>query len=225
MPSFTLGCAKRAFRAWSSGTATTSSRTSAEITRARHHKFGNTVFHLEPNVKDGPGGLRDYNVANWLALISAMEKLKVWPDAQTLLPVSSRRALDAALAFQMSVRCFLHFRHGRHDNTLTWEAQDEAAAHKIGASDAEISNAADWMRVYFGHVRSVHRVCNQLLDEIPAAWSSLYRQFQGWRSKVASDDFSVVDGLIFPAATAGPACAIRKCSCASFISWPNTASS
>ncbi len=168
-----------------------------EITRARHHKFGNTVFHLEPNIKDGPGGLRDYNVANWLALISAMEKLKVWPDASTLLPVSSRRALDAALDFQMSVRCFLHFRHGRHDNTLTWEAQDEAAARKIGTSDGEIANAADWMRVYFGHVRNVHRVCNQLLEEIPAAWSSLYRQFQGWRSRVASDDFSVVDGLIF----------------------------
>jgi [protein-PII] uridylyltransferase len=168
-----------------------------EITRVRHHKFGNTVFHLEPNVKDGPGGLRDYSVANWLALISAMEKLKVWPDAQTLLPVSSRRALDAALDFQMSVRCFLHFRHKRHDNTLTWEAQDEAAAKKIGASDAEIRSAADWMRVYFGHVRGVHRVCNQLLEEIPAAWSSLYRQFQGWRSKIASDDFSVVDGLIF----------------------------
>jgi [protein-PII] uridylyltransferase len=168
-----------------------------EITRARHHKFGNTVFHLEPNIKDGPGGLRDYNVANWLAQTSAMEKLKVWPDAKTLLPVSSQRALDAALDFQMSVRCFLHFRHGRHDNTLTWEAQDEAAAKKIGASDADIANAADWMRIYFGHVRSVDRVCNQLLEEIPAAWSSLYRQFQGWRSKVASADFSVVDGLIF----------------------------
>ncbi len=179
----------------------------AELTRARHHKFGNTVFHLEPNVKDGPGGLRDYNVANWLALISAMEKLKVWPDTKTLLPVSSRRAFDAALDFQMSVRCFLHFRHGRHDNTLTWEMQDEAAARKIGASigvnDAEITNAADWMRVYFGHVRSVHRVCNQLLEEIPAAWSSLYRQFQGWRSRVASDDFSVVDGLIFLQQPAG----------------------
>ena len=169
----------------------------AELTRTRHHKFGNTVFHLEPNVKDGPGGLRDYNVANWLALISAMEKLKVWPDTKTLLPVSSRRAFDAALDFQVSVRCFLHFRHGRHDNTLTWEMQDEAAAKKIGASDTEITNAADWMRVYFGHVRSVHRVCNQLLEEIPAAWSSLYRQFQGWRSRVSSDDFSVVDGLIF----------------------------
>src|SRR5271169_1350915 len=169
----------------------------AEITRARHHKFGNTVFHLEPNVKDGPGGLRDYNVANWLALISAMEKLKVWPDEKTLLPVSSRRASDTALDFQMSVRCFLHFRHGRHDNTLFWEAQDEAAARKIGASDAEIASAADWMRIYFGHVRGVHRVCTQLLEEIPAAWSSLYRQFQGWRIKIPSNDFSVVDGLIF----------------------------
>jgi [protein-PII] uridylyltransferase len=174
-----------------------------EITRARHHKFGNTVFHLEPNVKDGPGGLRDYNVAHWLALISAMEKLKVWPDTSTLLPVSSRRTLDAALHFQMSVRCFLHFRHGRHDNTLTWEAQDEAAARKIGAGDADVTNAADWMRVYYGHVRSVHRVCTQLLEEIPAAWSSLYRQFQGWRSRVASDDFSVVDGLIFLQQPAG----------------------
>ncbi len=168
-----------------------------EITRGRHHKFGNTVFHLEPNVKDGPGGLRDYNVAYWLALISAMEKLRTWPDPKTLLPVSSRRLLDAALDFQMSARCFLHFRHGRHDNTLSWEAQDEAAARKIGASDSEVANAADWMRLYFGHARAVHRVGTQLLEEIPAAWSSLSRQFQSWKSRVSTPDFSVVDGMVF----------------------------
>ena len=168
-----------------------------EITRGRHHKYGNTVFHLEPNVKDGPGGLRDYNVAYWLALISAMEKLGTWPDPKSLLPVSSRRALEAALDFQMSVRCFLHFRYGRHDNTLSWEAQDEAAARKIGASDLEIANAADWMRVYFGHARAVHRLCTQLQEEIPAAWSSLYKQIQSWRTRVSSSDFSVVDGLVF----------------------------
>ena len=95
------------------------------------------------------------------------------------------------------MRCFLHYRHGRHDNTLSWEAQDEAAARRIGAPEAEVLSAAEWMRIYFGHVRGVHRVCNQLLEEIPAAWSSLYRQFQGWRTKIPSADFSVVDGLIF----------------------------
>jgi [protein-PII] uridylyltransferase len=72
---------------------------------------GNTVYHLEPNLKETPGGLRDYNVACWLALISAMDKLGDWPDASSLrAPV--RRQLDAALEFLMAARCFLHFATG-----------------------------------------------------------------------------------------------------------------
>ncbi|MGA8867548.1 MAG: [protein-PII] uridylyltransferase [Candidatus Sulfotelmatobacter sp.] len=178
----------------------------AEVTRERHAKFGGTVFHLEPNLKEAPGGLRDYNVACWLALISAMDKLHDWPDASSLrAPV--RKQLDAALDFLMAARCFLHFRYGRDDNTLSWEAQDEAAARRIGAADApEIRagdfplaslTAADWMRIYFRHARAVQRTMTQLLEEIPEAWSSLYRQFQSWRSRLSTPDFSVVDGLIF----------------------------
>ncbi len=168
----------------------------AEVTRERHGKFGQTVFHLEPNLKDTPGGLRDYNVACWLALISAMGKLGDWPHTSSLrAPV--RKQLDAALEFLMATRCFLHFRHGRDDNALSWEAQDEAAARKIGAADAAELSAADWMRIYFGHARAVQRTVTQLQEEIPEAWSTLRRQFQGWRSRPASPDFSVVDGLIF----------------------------
>jgi [protein-PII] uridylyltransferase len=168
----------------------------AEVTRERHGRFGQTVFHLEPNLKETPGGLRDYNVACWLALISAMGKLGDWPHASSLrAPV--RRQLDAALEFLMATRCFLHFRHGRDDNALSWEAQDEAAARKIGVSDAAELSAADWMRIYFGHARAVQRTVMQLQEEIPEAWSSLRRQFQSWRSRPSSPDFSVVDGMIF----------------------------
>lgn len=169
----------------------------AEVTRLRQRKYDHTIFHLEPNVKDGPGGLRDYNVAYWLALISSMEKLREWPDANTLLPVSVRRQFDPALAFLMSVRCFLHYRQGRDDNVLSWQAQDEAAARKIGAPDADALNAAHWMRIYFGHARAVHRFSTKLQEEIPAAWSSLHRQFQTWRSRISDPDFSVVDSLVF----------------------------
>jgi len=169
----------------------------AEVTRSRHAKYGDTVFHLEPNVKDGPGGLRDYNVACWLALISAMDKLRDWPEPRTLFPVSTRKQLDSALEFLMAVRCFLHLRQGRDDNLLLWESQDEAAARQIGLPDADPTDAAGWMRSYFGQARSVYRVCEQLLEEIPAAWSSLYRQFQHWRSRLSNADFSVVDGLIY----------------------------
>jgi len=168
----------------------------AEVTRERHGKYGMTLYHLEPNLKEAPGGLRDCNVANWLALTSAMDKLHDWPDASSLrAPV--RKQLEAALDFLMSARCFLHFRHGRDDNTLSWEAQDEAAARRIGATDALELSAADWMRIYFGHARAVQRTVTQLLEEIPEAWSALYRQVQSWRTRITTADFSVVDGLIF----------------------------
>src|SRR5277367_3790273 len=168
----------------------------AEVTRERHGKFGHTVFHLEPNLKETPGGLRDCNVASWLALISAMGKLGDWPDASSLrAPV--RKQLEAAIEFLMAARCFLHFRHGRDDNALSWEAQDEAATRRIGVTDSSELSAADWMRIYFSHARAVQRTVEQLLEEIPEAWSSLYRQFQSWRSRLSTPDFSVVDGLIY----------------------------
>jgi [protein-PII] uridylyltransferase len=168
----------------------------AEVTRERHAKHGMTVYHLEPNLKEAPGGLRDYNVACWLALISAMDKLHDWPDASSLrAPV--RKQLEAALDFLMAARCFLHFRHGRDDNTLSWEAQDDAAARRIGAAETETLSASEWMRIYFSHARAVQRTVMQLQEEIPEAWSALYRQVQSWRSRLSTADFSVVDGLIF----------------------------
>ena len=183
----------------------------AEVTRERHAKYGMTLYHLEPNLKEAPGGLRDCNVACWLALISAMDKLHDWPDASSLrAPV--RKQLDSALDFLMSARCFLHFRHGRDDNTLSWEAQDEAAGRKVGAADSAELSPADWMRIYFGHARAVQRTVAQLLEEIPEAWSALYRQVQSWRSRLATADFSVVDGLIFlqqPSALQDPEVLLR----------------
>lgn len=183
----------------------------AEVTRERHGKYGLTPYHLEPNLKEAPGGLRDYNVACWLALVSAMDKLHDWPDASSLrAPV--RKQLEAALDFLMAARCFLHFRHSRDDNTLSWEAQDEAAARRIGAPDATGLSAADWMRIYFGHARAVQRTVTQLLEEIPEAWSALYRQVQSWRSRLTTADFSVVDGLIFlqqPSALQDPEVLLR----------------
>ncbi len=168
-----------------------------DLTRARYNKFGNTVFHLEPNVKDGPGGLRDYNLACWLALLAAIEETGGWPDAETLLPPWLRRRFDAALDFLMSARCFLHFRQGRDDNTLGWIAQDQAAERKIGAPQVELLTASDWMRIYFGHARQIHRIAVQLLEEFPAARPSLYRQFQSLRSRLSNAEFAVVDGRIF----------------------------
>ena len=196
----------------------------ADLTRTRHGKFGNTVFHLEPNLKDGPGGLRDYNVVHWLSLLTAIEKYHVWPRENAVLPEALQKQFDAALSSLMSARCFLHFRHKRDDNTLTWEAQDAAAAHKVGLANSAVAphsfngldsqqlTASDWMRIYFSHARIVHRVCVQMLEEIPAARLSLHHQFQQLRSRLSNAEFSVEDGMLAlrqPAALNDPELILR----------------
>jgi len=168
----------------------------AEVTRSRHAKYGNTVFHLEPNVKEAPGGLRDYNVACWLALLSALDKERVWPSEESLLDEPVGKTFAPALEFLSSVRAFLHYRHGRDDNMLAWESQDEAAASRIGVDGSEQLDAAAWMRVYFRHARAINHHCLRLLESIPGARSSLYRQFQNFRSRLSNADFSVVDSLV-----------------------------
>ena len=168
----------------------------AEVTRSRHAKYGNTVFHLEPNIKEAPGGLRDYNVACWMALLSAIDQERRWPATESFLPDSTRQ-LKPALQFLSSVRTFLHYRQGRDDNMLAWESQDEAAVRHIGLSDSSALDAAGWMRLYFRQARALHYECLRLLESVPAARSSLYRTYQNWRSRLSNADFSVVDSLIY----------------------------
>ena len=89
----------------------------AELSRARYAKFADTIFHLEPNVKDVPGGLRDYNVAWWLSLITALEKRRVPKQPEALIPDPWREEAGKALDFLFSARCFLHYRAGEETTT------------------------------------------------------------------------------------------------------------
>jgi [protein-PII] uridylyltransferase len=169
----------------------------AELTRNSRRKFANTVFHLEPNAKDGPGGFQDYITARWLAVMSAMEKHDGWPDPQNYFSPAIQMAMDSTLAFLASVRCFLQFRNKREHNLLAWDAQDDATSRKVGAHNADIQNSTDWMRIYYSHASAIEHIAGQLLEEMPAAQSLFYRQLETWRTGFSDEDFSVVDGLIF----------------------------
>src|SRR5438270_5623487 len=145
----------------------------ADLTRERHKKYGQTIFQLEPNIKDCPGGMRDYEVAYWLTLVSEREKTGAWPT-ENVLPTTLRKDCSAALDFLSAVRCFLHYRQGRDLNGLTYELQSEAAAAEIGSTTATRLTPSEWMRGYFRHARALYRL-TVLLDELPPARWSMYR--------------------------------------------------
>jgi [protein-PII] uridylyltransferase len=113
------------------------------LTRERHARYGNTLFHLEPNIKDCPGGLRDANVCGWLHMLGSVTA-----------PAEDAEFNDA-MAFLTSARCFLHYRQQRDENTLDWQAQDGAAESRVGLHGSASPDAAAWMRSYFRHARII----------------------------------------------------------------------
>ncbi len=163
----------------------------SELTRQRHAKEGNTIFHLEPNVKNSPGGLRDYHVAAWTALLSRWRPHKTWNSPESLWPPNIREEMSNAFDFLAAARCFLHYSQGRDDNALSYELQAQAASLGIGVEAGRAIEPAEWMRIYFRHARTVYGFSTQILDEALPTPTSLRSRFKGWRARV-SPEFAVV---------------------------------
>ena len=152
----------------------------ARLTKERHAEFQHTIYHLEPNVKDTPGGLRDMQVLRWLAKLGAGDE---------------QGPPDTAVLFE--VRCFLHYLAGRDDNRFTFDRQDEIAK-LIGAASPE-----ELMRRYYRAVRNISRLANRRIDRFEAKGSSLLSQFRDKISRLSNTDFSVVrGGILFRSANA-----------------------
>jgi len=168
-----------------------------KMTRARHLKHQDTLFHLEPNLKEAPGGLRDLHVARWLTIISELESKRRWASPEELWPARYLDPAKQAFQFLSAVRCFLHYRQERDDNRLTYELQEEAAAMGVGIKIGQPVSAADWMRMYFRHARSIDRLTAEIIDETQPSRLALYGLYQDWKSRVSNLDFSVVRGKIY----------------------------
>lgn len=168
----------------------------AEAARVRHTKYGSTIFHLEPNIKECPGGLRDYHLAQWLIMLQSLQETRSWPKPTTNSFYATHNDAESAFDFLSATRCFLHFRCGRDDNTLDWHAQDEAASLSIGLETRGTADPAYWMRTYYRHARSVFRRATLLLDALPPARRSFYRQFRRRRTPIAGTDFFLEQGRI-----------------------------
>ena len=165
------------------------------LTRERLTRYGNTIFHLEPNVKESPGGMRDYQATIWLSQIIE-EKRGI-----RNITAAEEELADAAVDFLSAIRCFLHYSNGRNDNTLTYELQAAAAERALGIGDGVARTPSEWMRQYFRHARILNRQLLRYLEQkAPVPLTLRQRLFNAARAaKHQTSDgqyFSVRDGLL-----------------------------
>jgi len=147
------------------------------MARERHFKAGGSIFQLEPNIKESPGGLRDYQVVCWLSQLRGAR-----PDR--IPRPSPPPELLPARDFLFALRSELHERAGRDTNLLTFDLQEEIAEQLA-------LDPARWMREFYGHAREIHRAAVREIDAAEEKTSSLLEQFREWRSRVSNADFYV----------------------------------
>jgi len=93
----------------------------------RHDHFGDSAYLLEPNIKEGQGGLRDYHTMLWIARIKYNIKQPRDLEYYGCLSHSEFRILKEALSFIWNVRNRLHYIAGRRCDQLYFEYQTELA--------------------------------------------------------------------------------------------------
>lgn len=136
----------------------------ARLVQARHAKYQHTLFHLEPNVKDGPGGLRDFQVCEWLRALAPENTEPAASAYAGHLLLERRDESRVAHRFLQTVRVFLHYRQQRDDNVLYWQAQDEAAAQGLGVPAKAATDPAQWMRHFYRQARAILWLTRQILE-------------------------------------------------------------
>jgi len=149
----------------------------------RHKRFGDSRYVLEPNIKEGKGGLRDLHTLWWLARyaypIADLRKLV----KLRLLTREEYRTFAHARDFLCTVRVHLHYLAGHAEERLTFDRQ-QALAKLMGYTHREPHRAVErFMRRYFASVRMVGmatRIFCALLEEEK---KRAPRQRLGWLSQ------------------------------------------
>ncbi|MBC8021327.1 MAG: [protein-PII] uridylyltransferase [Methyloceanibacter sp.] len=172
---------------------------------ARHARAGASRYLVEPNVKDGKGGLRDLHTLHWLAKHLYPDKAVAEFVEVGVFTAHEYRSFRRCESFLWTVRCELHFLTGRPEERLSFDLQ-QAMAERLGyRGHAGLSAVERFMRHYFLVAKEVGEltgiVCSALemkqLKSLPTL-DTLLAPF-GWRRRAKlrrTSDFRIENGRI-----------------------------
>ncbi len=164
----------------------------------RHKRQGGQRYVLEPNIKEGKGGLRDLQTLYWIG-----KYLNRVPDSAGLvgaglLTAEEYATFDRAETFLWSVRCHLHYVAKRAVDQLTFDMQVEVA-ERMGYRDTNGRRAVEvFMQDYFRHATKVGELTRVFLTQLEARHAKPEAGLMGLfrRRKRVKAGFTLVQGRI-----------------------------
>ena len=163
----------------------------------RHMRFGDSLYLLQPNLKDGAGGLRDYQVSYW-AMQATQPSARGREDFLQLglLKEEELAEYEAALGFLWRVRNQLHLLADRKNDQMSFELQEQIAESLGWAAgdeaDAELP-VERFMSEYYRHARVVQSCSSLVIEQCQARLRGKPSQRQ---VQEVEDGFRVADGQL-----------------------------
>lgn len=144
---------------------------------ARHKRMGDSRYVVEPNVKDGKGGLRDLQTLYWIGkYVHRVRSAAELVDAG-LLTAEEYRGFRRAAEFFWAVRCHLHDITGRAEDRLTFDLQREVATRMRFASRPGKSAVERFMHFYFLNAKRVGDLTGLFLAQLDEEFAERNRRF------------------------------------------------
>ncbi|MGD8420107.1 MAG: [protein-PII] uridylyltransferase, partial [Gammaproteobacteria bacterium] len=130
----------------------------------RHLRYNDTAYNLEPNIKEGPGGLRDIQIIGWVAKRHFGDKSFAELVEHGFLTRAEYEKLDAGQKHLWQVRFALHRIAGRREDRLLFDYQKKIAAI-FGFTSAEYNLAIEqFMQQYYRWIMELERLSEMLLQ-------------------------------------------------------------
>ncbi|MBI5343741.1 MAG: [protein-PII] uridylyltransferase [Deltaproteobacteria bacterium] len=133
-----------------------------EESRSRHEKFGGSVYILEPNVKEGEGGLRDFHTAMWI--IKAKGECGGDPVASGLITGEDMASVRGSLDFLLWVRNEMHFSSGRKTDQLSFDHQERSAGLRGFKNSPHALAVESFMQQYYRHASNINHFSDLMIS-------------------------------------------------------------
>ena len=142
----------------------------------RHKRMGDSRYVVEPNVKDGKGGLRDLQTLYWIGkYIHRVRSAADLVDAE-LFTQAEYRSFRRAEGFLLAVRCHMHIITGRAEDRLTFDLQREVAERMNFADRPGKSAVERFMQYYFLQAKRVGSLTGIFLAHIDETFAKRRRR-------------------------------------------------
>ena len=164
----------------------------------RHKRFGESRYVVEPNVKDGKGGLRDLHTLIWI--LKFAYKVDTISKLINVGALTKEEAVPFAEAqrFLLSVRCHLHYRANREDDRLAMDAQLEIAKSMNFKNTITHKDVERFMKRYFLATKTVGNLTRIFCAAIETEFNKPLRMsFLSFKKRENINPFRLEVGRLF----------------------------